>query len=232
LSIFQLVFTHESFHFLLLHNACHLVSCVLYSVYLSEVLELGVKIETVVLENVFFVVFFGLGFEGVGDGDESVDVVPADFEFAALHVFVACVGAGFIVLEAPFVFFFGVVVCEVDGGEDEVGVVLQIRVEVEDLLVVQSCHFAFHEVVLERAVFFDLLDDIIEMSTVHHSEYRLGDVLLVDVGSHGFHYGFGDALDLVEVEFDIVEGCFDLIKQHSGRSFEVIVADAVLEAIF
>ena len=158
LLVLQLVFGHESLRLFLLHHSHQLVVCVFQSAYLLQVLKLRVKVQTVMFENKFLLVFLGLRFKGVSNTDDSVDIVPANFKIIFFEFLILASCPPLVILKSPLILFLMIVICTMNAGEDEVGVVLQIGIEIINFLIINSTYFSLQNALLQRPVLSDLMD--------------------------------------------------------------------------
>ena len=99
---------------LLLYYSSHLISSIFEPIHLLKMLKLSVVVKTVMIQSSLFVVLFGLRFDRVRNGDDSVDIVPSDFEIISFHFFASSNCPTLVVLEATLVFFLLVVICEMN----------------------------------------------------------------------------------------------------------------------
>ena len=109
-------------------------------------------------ENKFLLVSLGLRFKGFSNTDDSVDIVPTNFKIAFFEFLIFASGSSLIILESSLILFLQIVIRTVNAGEDEVGVVLQIGIEVVDFLIVNSIYFPLQNALLLRSVLSDLMD--------------------------------------------------------------------------
>lgn len=75
-----------------------------------------------------FLVLFGLRFQSIRNGDDSVDVVSAYFKIISFHLFVSVCGSVFVVLEPTFILFLLIVVSHMYACENKIGIVFEIGV--------------------------------------------------------------------------------------------------------
>lgn len=62
-------------------------------------------------------------------------------------------------------------------GEDEIGIVFQIGIDIIHFLVsISGIQPAFHNILVHRSMLFDLVDDMFESIRVDHSDQRFVEV--------------------------------------------------------
>ena len=101
-----------------------------------------------------------------------MNVVLPYLEIILLQVFISSVRLPLVILKSSLILFLSIVIGKMNTSQDEVRIVLKIRIDVIDFLIINGIDSSLDNILRLRSIILHLMNHILQLLSIHKSLYR------------------------------------------------------------